>query len=1144
MEPVAPGTEDEVQVAPLGTKKVSEQERLLNVKGYLPNGKYSTVFELRYNNGNESWYCKVCKCPVMGRMFYHEGGRRHTVNMANFEAKFSWKGPTIMPQPEPVQEEVASMKIAPGEPVPPGFEGEITKVAQIQERLDTFRSGALLGLEYLLEIQDYDLEKEPSYLCLLCGKKGDPRTVIAHLVSYNHIQGYLQRHFPKTYQLLAPYHTRQYKKNYQEALNKIGDAIEAKYGRLLPHPVDQESFERKKDELHQLIFNGPHFSEKNGYTFENMVDTKELTRVTEVDHPRRNSNSIANRFSNEYRKRSPSPPIVHTHAQRLKMTDKKSRRKSLSSVSSISSSDLSDYDDSPRSRRYSSRRRSRSRSPRSRYSRRSISPLPRNNKREVNMPWNRPDYIQSRHEKIQDQSKNKVEKMEEFKRLSAIVEKDLQKELNQHQNNPEKHPQYNDEWKIFWNKRYKELQAEGKDAAKYDFKPEWIIYWNDKIVELHKIELKTKLDDLRRRFGLPVGEPVSFRIGKKGTRPVPIAAQPDQDHEVIIIEDKDDSPVRSRSPWESDSYNSRRKNSKDRDKRSLDRISNDSRRRDRSWERDRYNRSKDREYKSREKSWERDINYHREYKKEPPLLDCYKPPPVMRDVSRTPLDYKRSMPKTVSPEPEDDGEVNVVGVLRLLTALEDKLGSLGPKVVDMLASALAMEKKEANSSENLLDSDINCVLFETIKEKLKGQLHAGLVEYPQEKAFKQAITKIASLIHLASTRKAANPPKVDPVKVPGVGTVDKTAIAKQIATALVLQGKTDVSQAELEQLINAVVGMAEASKNSDKPITTASFLESFSKKTPEETVVVKEPEPEPEPTPSSSKDTMDGLSDSDLQTLLQNFKDLSSEEQQGLITYLKKLEAKEPQRVESLRKFVQLGQNDDDHKEEGRISPFSKKLIGSSHTDIDTCSFEAEQKSDNINIDSEDEYTYEDVFKAASKNVEESQLDMKRKIIEQSIKSSSAEKEKQHQEVKVDLDEARNVIANIMGSISKSSPETVPTTAPEPTVNVTTPVLKKSPICHPPPSAPQLPTSSPSVVPRHQLFQKDFVQYPNKNVHNSYGYNNYNNFGNFGSNSMPTQQPPPRGVHFNGNPRFQRGGHSNFNNNRGGGNANYNNHRW
>ena len=140
----------------------------------------------------------------------------------------------------------------------------------------------------------------------------------------------------------------------------------------------------------------------------------------------------------------------------------------------------------------------------------------------------------------------------------------------------------------------------------------------------------------------------------------------------------------------------------------------------------------------------------------------------MRDVTREPV---LSPPPAAAPvEEDDDGEINVVAVLRLLTALEEKLGSLGPKIIDLLAQALAMEKSEANSSENLLDNEVNCVMFETVKEKLKGQLLAGLVEPIQEKAFKNAIKKTASLIHMAGERKKEkekSAPKVDPVKVSG-----------------------------------------------------------------------------------------------------------------------------------------------------------------------------------------------------------------------------------------------------------------------------------------------------------------------------------------------------------------------------------------
>lgn len=137
--------------------------------------------------------------------------------------------------------------------------------------------------------------------------------------------------------------------------------------------------------------------------------------------------------------------------------------------------------------------------------------------------------------------------------------------------------------------------------------------------------------------------------------------------------------------------------------------------------------------------------------------------------------------------------------------------------------------------------------------------------------------------------------------------------------------------------------MAEASRNSNKPMTTAQFLQQLTSKPAEpnpkpagESKLVAEIKKEPmtsalQALQCDDTSSMDGLSDSDLQTLLQNFKDLSTTEQHGLIGYLKKLEAKEPERVERLRKFVNLGQESEKvevKKETGRrLSPFSNRYV-------------------------------------------------------------------------------------------------------------------------------------------------------------------------------------------------------------------------
>lgn len=111
--------------------------------------------------------------------------------------------------------------------------------------------------------------------------------------------------------------------------------------------------------------------------------------------------------------------------------------------------------------------------------------------------------MRSRSEIQVDNRKQRNDKYEEYKKLSTAIENDSEKTLKLHERNPEKHPQYNEEWKIFWNKRYKELQNEGKDPTTFDFKPEWIQYWNKRILELHSTEVKTKKEALRKRYSSP-----------------------------------------------------------------------------------------------------------------------------------------------------------------------------------------------------------------------------------------------------------------------------------------------------------------------------------------------------------------------------------------------------------------------------------------------------------------------------------------------------------------------------------------------------------------------------------------------------------------------------------------------------------------
>lgn len=92
----------------------------------------------------------------------------------------------------------------------------------------------------------------------------------------------------------------------------------------------------------------------------------------------------------------------------------------------------------------------------------------------------------------------------------------------------------------------------------------------------------------------------------------------------------------------------------------------------------------------------------------------------------------------------------IISVLRVLTALENMLGSLGPKLIYLLQTAIAMDKSNAHSSETLLYDNNNCILFETIQEKLKGLLIADLVEPNLRNVVKKAIRDMTYLIDQAA----------------------------------------------------------------------------------------------------------------------------------------------------------------------------------------------------------------------------------------------------------------------------------------------------------------------------------------------------------------------------------------------------------
>ncbi|XP_017471843.1 PREDICTED: uncharacterized protein CG7065 [Rhagoletis zephyria] len=158
----------------------------------------------------------------------------------------------------------------------------------------------------------------------------------------------------------------------------------------------------------------------------------------------------------------------------------------------------------------------------------------------------------------------------------------------------------------------------------------------------------------------------------------------------------------------------------------------------------------------------------------------------------------------------------VVSVLRLLTALEDYLGSLGPKIVDLLSKALQVEKNNPCGLDIIILTEENCSLLETAMEKFKGLIIANIFEDVKHQALRKAIDEVECLLsqtkrikRLQSTSNCAETPKQksdlskeNQLLTNILAQVDKKELALKLAGLLAAQGKTDIDPVQLQKIIS------------------------------------------------------------------------------------------------------------------------------------------------------------------------------------------------------------------------------------------------------------------------------------------------------------------------------------------------------
>jgi len=174
---------------------------------------------------------------------------------------------------------------------------------------------------------------------------------------------------------------------------------------------------------------------------------------------------------------------------------------------------------------------------------------------------------------------------------------------------------------------------------------------------------------------------------------------------------------------------------------------------------------------------------------------------------------------------------NVIHVLRLLTALENYLGSLGPFVTEMLVKALQSQKICPQKLHTSILTAENCAILETVKEKFTGLLISHIYDPAKERALKRAINDTERLLQCASKlnkskdiEQLAEKPELQIAKnLPHNldKPLDKTELAAKLASSLVSQGKTSINREELQKILQ-VYTMIEQKKRQDIPLSTSS----------------------------------------------------------------------------------------------------------------------------------------------------------------------------------------------------------------------------------------------------------------------------------------------------------------------------------
>ena len=239
---------------------------------------------------------------------------------------------------------------------------------------------------------------------------------------------------------------------------------------------------------------------------------------------------------------------------------------------------------------------------------------------------------------------------------------------------------------------------------------------------------------------------------------------------------------------------------------------------------------------------------------------------------------------------QEVGEVRVVPCLRLLTALEDVLGSLGPAVNQVLGRSLALEQGREGASQALLE-DPDCVtVLHLAREKLAGLVAARLVAGAKEGAVRVCQESLARLLQGATTKRSSNIGSLISAGGSGgtglAGANDqelegaRILMARSVASALIAAGRLDIGEEELERLVEQLCretveavggGVGQVAREHLQVIETGRKQQQEQQQYQVQQSLIRPQE--------GDQEQLEGLTMEELRSLLGNFRNLSKQEQ-------------------------------------------------------------------------------------------------------------------------------------------------------------------------------------------------------------------------------------------------------------------------